>query len=59
MGYSAFPIPKNRGSFVDVRPIIEEALAKYKEACLSGTYPPEDQSFHMQDGEFDKFKTMI
>lgn len=55
VGYSAFPIPKNRGSFVDVRPLIEEGLEKYKQAVMARQYPYEDASFHMNDDELVKF----
>ena len=55
VGYSAFPIPKNRGSFVDVRPIIEEGLRRYRDESVGGKYPAEESSYHMTDEEHEKF----
>ena len=55
VGYSAFPIPKNRGSYVNVGPIIEEGLRRYKEDCLAGTYPLDENTIHMSAEEQEKF----
>lgn len=59
VGYSAFPIPKNRGSFVNVGPLIEEGLTRYRDNCLSQTYPLEENSFHMDPNELRKFEQLV
>lgn len=56
VGYSAFPIPKSRGSYVNVGPIIEEGLRRYKDDCLSGAYPLEENTIHMTPEEQEKFQ---
>lgn len=58
VGYSAFPMPKNRRSFTNVQPLLEEGLTKYKEAVLHGTYPTENDSFTMNEGEFEKLLSL-
>ncbi|QZN99124.1 3-methyl-2-oxobutanoate hydroxymethyltransferase [Chenggangzhangella methanolivorans] len=55
VGYSAFPIPKNRGAFADVRPIIETALTEYRDAVVAGSYPLEENTFRMTPEENEKF----
>lgn len=47
VGYSAFPIPKNRGNFADVRPIIEKAFTEYRDASSNNAYPPDEYTFRM------------
>ena len=59
VGYSAFPTPKNRGGFVDVRPIIEEGLQAYRSQVEAGTYPLEENSYHMSPEEHEKFQMMF
>lgn len=59
VGYSAFAIPKNRGAFVNVGPIIEEGLRKYRDDSLSGTYPLAENTIHMQADEAEKFKKLL
>lgn len=59
VGYSAFPTPKNRGGFVDVRPIIEEGLQQYRSQVQDGTYPLEENSYHMSSEEYEKFLGMF
>lgn len=59
VGYSAFPIPKNRNSFVDVRPLIEDGLRKFKEAALAGDYPSEQSAFHMSEEEHKRFLEFV
>lgn len=54
VGYSAFPMPKNRRSFTNVQPLLEEGISKYKDAVLKGEYPLDGDSFAMNEGEFDK-----
>lgn len=57
VGYSAFPMPKNRRSFTNVQPLLEEGITNYKRAVLGGEYPFEEDSFAMNEGEFDKLIT--
>ncbi|MGV3653940.1 MAG: 3-methyl-2-oxobutanoate hydroxymethyltransferase [Noviherbaspirillum sp.] len=59
VGYSAFPIPRNRGGFVDVRPMIEEGLQEYRNQAQSGVYPPAENSYHMSPEEYEKFVMMF
>lgn len=59
VGYSAFPIPKNRGSFSHVGAIIEEGLRMYRDESVSGAYPPADTAFHMDKDEYDKFLKLV
>jgi 3-methyl-2-oxobutanoate hydroxymethyltransferase len=59
VGYSAFPIPRNRGGFVDVRPLIEEGLQTYRNQVQAGIYPPEENSYHMSPEEHDRFLNMF
>jgi len=59
VGYSAFPTPKNRGGFVDVRPIIEDGLQQYRNQVQAGTYPLEENSYHMSPEEHEKFLAMF
>lgn len=55
VGYSAFPIPKNRGGFVNVGHMIEEGLRRYRDDTVAGSYPLEENSFHMTPEEHEKF----
>jgi 3-methyl-2-oxobutanoate hydroxymethyltransferase len=59
VGYSAFPIPQNRGSFANVRPIIEEAFREYRDEVQSGTYPLEESAYHMSEEEYQKFLGLV
>lgn len=59
VGYSAFPMPKNRGGFVDVRPLIEQGFQEYKSQVLAGKYPLEENSYHMSAEEHEKFLGMF
>ncbi len=59
VGYSAFPRPKNEASFVDVRPIIQEGLTKYKEQVRSEAYPGTDFTTHMTSEEHEKFLEIV
>lgn len=59
VGYSAFPTPANRGGFVDVRPIIEQGLQDYRSAVEAGSYPLEENSYHMSSEEHTKFRNMF
>ena len=55
VGYSAFPRPKNEGSFVDVRPIIAKGLRAYKDQVLAKSYPGPEFTQHMTPEEHAKF----
>lgn len=59
VGYSAFPIPKNRGSFSHIGTIIEEGLRMYRDKSLSGAYPPPDSAFHMDKDELTQFLKLV
>lgn len=59
VGYSAFPRPKHEGSFVDVRPLIQQGLRQYKEEVLSKKYPYEEFVQHMSPQEHDKFLELV
>ena len=56
VGYSAFPIPKNRGSYVNVGPIIEDGLRRYRDDCVTGAYPLAENTIHMSADEAEKFQ---
>ncbi len=59
VGYSAFPTPKNRGSFCHVGTIIEQGLRMYRDECLAGTYPQAEATFHMDKDEHARFLDMV
>lgn len=59
VGYSAFPIPKNRGAYVNVGPIIEEGLRRYKDDVLAGAYPLEENTIHMSAEEKQAFQETL
>ncbi|MCX7309010.1 MAG: 3-methyl-2-oxobutanoate hydroxymethyltransferase [Afipia sp.] len=59
VGYSAFPRPKHEGSFVDVRPMIQQGLRQYKDEVLSKKYPYEEFVQHMTPQEHDKFLEIV
>jgi len=59
VGYSAFPRPKHEGSFVDVRPLIQQGLRQYKEEVLSKRYPYQEFVQHMSPQEHDKFLKIV
>ncbi len=59
VGYSAFPRPKHEGSFVDVRPLIEQGLREYKTQVLDGRYPDAEFTQHMSQEEHDKFLDLV
>ena len=56
VGYSAFPIPKNRGSFVNVGPVIEDGLRRYRDDCLAGAYPLAENTIQMTPEEEERFR---
>ena len=59
VGYSAFPKPKHEGSFVDVRPVIQQRLRQYKEEVLSRKYPYQEHVQHMAPQEHDRFLQIV
>ena len=59
VGYSAFPKPKHEGSFVDVRPLIQQGLQQYKDEVLSHRYPYAEYTQHMTPQEHDKFLQLV
>lgn len=59
VGYSAFPIPKNRGSFANVGSIIEDGLRMYRDESHAGTYPAPESAFHMDPEEHTRFLRMV
>ena len=59
VGYSAFPRPKHEGTFVDVRPLIQQGLRQYKDEVLSKKYPYEEFVQHMTPQEHDKFLKIV
>ena len=59
VGYSAFPIPRNRGAFADVGRIMEDALRRYRDESVAGAYPPEEHTFHMGAEEHEKFLALM
>jgi ketopantoate hydroxymethyltransferase len=52
-------MPKNRGGFVDVRPLIEQGFQEYNSQVLAGKYPLEENSYHMSAEEHKKFLDMF
>jgi len=59
VGYSAFPRPKNAASFVDIAPIIQDGLTRYREAVLAGRYPGPEHTQHMSAVEHEKFLRLV
>jgi 3-methyl-2-oxobutanoate hydroxymethyltransferase len=59
VGYSAFPIPKNRSSFANVGKTIEEALRMYRDECVAGSYPSDEYTFRMDPAEYAKFQRLV
>lgn len=59
VGYSAFPIPRNRGSYANIGKTIEDALRLYKEESLASTHPSEEFTFHMAPDEHERFLKMV
>lgn len=59
VGYSAFPIPRNRGSYVDVGSLIEDGLRRFRDDSLAGTYPSDEFTFHMSEEEHDRFLNLV
>ena len=58
VGYSAFPIPRNRGAYADVGAIIEDALTRYRDDCLAYAYPPAENDVHMAPDELARFQEL-
>lgn len=59
VGYSAFPRPKNEPCFVNVRPLIAEALARYKSEALAGQYPGPGLTVRMDPAEHAQFLRLV
>lgn len=59
VGYSAFPKPKHEGSFVNIRPLIEQGLRRYKQEVLDGTYPYPEFTQHMAPEEYRCFLDIV
>jgi 3-methyl-2-oxobutanoate hydroxymethyltransferase len=59
VGYSAFPMPPNRGSYTNVGTVIEEAFEAYKRDSGEGTYPPKETAYHMNEGEHERFVDLV
>lgn len=59
VGYSAFPRPKHEGTFVDVRPLIQQGLRQYKDEVLSHRYPYEEFAQHMTKEEHESFLDLV
>ena len=59
VGYSAFPRPKHEGSFVDVRPLIQQGLREYKTQVLDGRYPNVEFTQNMTQDEHEKFLDLV
>ncbi|MFC3692864.1 3-methyl-2-oxobutanoate hydroxymethyltransferase [Chenggangzhangella methanolivorans] len=58
VGYSAFPIPKNRGAYANVGAIIEDALTRYRDDCVAGAYPAAESDVHMPPEELARFERL-
>ncbi len=59
VGYSAFPRPKHEGSFVDVRPLIQQGLRQYKQEVLNARYPYAEFFQHMSPQEHERFLRLV
>lgn len=59
VGYSAFPKPKHEGSFVNIRPVIEQGLRQYKQEVLDSTYPYPEFTQHMTAVEHRSFLDLV
>ncbi len=59
VGYSAFPLPPNRGSYADVGSTIEEAMQGYRRDAAQGSYPPQETAYHMNDGEYERLLELV
>jgi 3-methyl-2-oxobutanoate hydroxymethyltransferase len=55
VGYSAFPRPRQAKAFVDASALIAQGLRTYKEHVLSGRYPLDEHTQHMNPDEHRRF----
>jgi 3-methyl-2-oxobutanoate hydroxymethyltransferase len=55
VGYSAFPMPPDRGNYANVGATIEESFEAYKRDAAEGIYPPQESAYRMNDGEHERF----
>ncbi len=59
VGYSAFPKPKHEAAFVNVRPIIQEGLQRYKDEVISRRYPYAEYTQNMTPEEHARFLEIV
>lgn len=59
VGYSAFAMPPNRGSYTNVGTVIEESFEAYKRDAAEGVYPPKETAYRMNDGEHERFLDLL
>jgi len=59
VGFSVFARPKTAAQFVDVRPMIEDAIAKFCAEVSTRTFPPKADERCMPPAEFQKLKTLL
>jgi 3-methyl-2-oxobutanoate hydroxymethyltransferase len=56
VGFSVFTRPKTAVQFVNVRPLIEEAVTKYCAEVASRNFPPKSEERCMAPGELEKLQ---
>jgi 3-methyl-2-oxobutanoate hydroxymethyltransferase len=59
LGYGSFKMPPRRERFVDLYPIIKDAMQSYKDRVLARTHPKEDTPYHMKPEEHERFLKMV
>jgi 3-methyl-2-oxobutanoate hydroxymethyltransferase len=59
VGYSAFPKPKHEAAFVNVRPLIQQGLAQYKEEVMASKYPYDEFVQHMTAEQHERFLSLV
>lgn len=59
VGYSAFPKPKHEASYVDVRPVIQQGLRRYKQEVLDRVYPYAEFTQNMTPQEHERFLGLV
>jgi 3-methyl-2-oxobutanoate hydroxymethyltransferase len=50
LGISFLPKPKFVRQYANLKEAISAAVGKYREDCLSGTFPSEEESYHVDSG---------
>ena len=59
-GLQRLPDPqKNRSAFADMGRLMEEALRRYRDESVADAYPPEENTFHMEAEEHEKFLALM